>query len=87
MKEVDNVKYYNISEICDLLHNRFSREEIKNYFEARKLLGRIIEDQWYANKEAIDEFEEELDHKTVYFTGLHNINLTKIQSKYHFYIY
>ena len=81
MKEVDSVKYYNISEICEMLHNRLRKEEIKDHFETRKIQGRIIEDQWYANKEAIDEFEEELNQKTIYFTGLHNVDLTKIQLK------
>jgi len=79
MKEVDGVKYYNASEIIGMLHDRLSQNEIKDHFQTGKIHGIKIEDQWHAKKEVIDEFEEELLEKTVYFSKLHNIDLTKIQ--------
>ena len=79
MKELDNVKYYNISEIYEMFHKRLSQDEIKEHFETGRIHGRKIEKQWHAKKEVIDEVEEELIHKDVYFSELHNIDLTKIQ--------
>ncbi len=81
MKEVDRVKYYNVSEIFGMLHNRLSQDEIKDHFRTGKIHGIKIEDQWYAKKEAIDEFEEEVINTDIYFSELHQIDLTKIQLK------
>lgn len=79
MKELDNVKYYNISEIYEMFHKRLSQDEIKEHFETGRIHGRKIEEQWHAKKEVINEVEEELIHKDVYFSELHKIDLTKIQ--------
>ena len=79
MKEVDEVKYYNISEISGMLHDRLSQDEIKAHFRTNKIHGIKIENQWYAQKEAIDEFEEEVINADIYFSELHHIDLTKIQ--------
>lgn len=81
MREVDGVKYYNVSEICGVLHNRLSQDEIEAHFQTNKIHGIKIEDQWYAKKEAIDEFEEEVIDKDIYFSELHQIDLKKIQLK------
>jgi ubiquinone/menaquinone biosynthesis C-methylase UbiE len=79
MKEVDGVKYYNIPEIYGMLHNRISQDEIRQHFQTGRIHGIKIEDKWHAKKEVIDEFEEEVIHENIYFSELHNINLTKIQ--------
>jgi len=81
MKEVDGVNYYNISEICEMFHNRLSQDEIEAHFQTNKIHGIKIEDQWYAKKEALDEFEEEVIYKEIYFSELHQIDLKKIQLK------
>ena len=81
MKEVNGKNYYNTSEICGMLHNRVSQNEIQTHFQTNKIQGRKIEDQWYATKEAIDKFEEEVIYKDIYFSELHQIDLKEIQLK------
>ena len=81
MREIDGEKYYNVSEICGMLHNRLSPDEIQTHFQTNKIQGRKIEDQWYATQEAIDKFEEEVIYKDIYFTELHHIDLKNIQLK------
>lgn len=79
MKENNKEKLYDLSEISDILHNRFSDEELEKKMESGEIKGEKREDQWYAKKEAIDAFMEELIQKTVFFTELHQIDLTKVQ--------
>ena len=78
MKENNNEKLFDLSEISDILHNRFSHAELEKKMESGEIKGKKIEDQWYAKKDAIDVFEEELMQKTVFFTELHQIDLTKV---------
>jgi len=57
MKEIDNVKYFNIADICEAyFHNRIDHNELRDYFEAGKIDGRKIENEWHADEKAIDEF-------------------------------
>ena len=79
MKEVDGVKYYNISEINDMLKNKISQKEIKEHFQSGRINGIIIEDQYHAKKIVIDKFEEEVIYPDIYFSELHTIDLTNIQ--------
>jgi ubiquinone/menaquinone biosynthesis C-methylase UbiE len=79
MKEVNGEKFYDVSEICGMFHNRLSQEEIQSHFQTNKMQGIKIEDQWYANKDSIDKFEEEVIYKDIYFTELHHIDLKNIQ--------
>ncbi len=81
MREVDGEKYYDISEICGMLHNRLSQDEIQTHFQNNKIQGIKIEDHWYATNEAIDKFEEEVIYKDIYFSELHQIDLKKILLK------
>ncbi|MFW9901256.1 MAG: class I SAM-dependent methyltransferase [Candidatus Thorarchaeota archaeon] len=81
MKEVDGVKYYNVSEICGMLHDTLSHDEIEAHFRTNKIHGIQIENQWYAKKEAVEEFEEEVIYKDIYFSELHQIDLKEIQLK------
>ncbi len=79
MKEVDGVKYYNVSEIYDMLHNRIDQDEIMTSFRTGKIQGIKVEDQWHAKKEIIDKFEEDVIYADIYFSELHKIDLTRIQ--------
>ena len=79
MKENNNEKLFDLSEISDILHNRFSHAELEKKMESGEIKGKKIEDQWYAKKDAIDAFEDKLIQKTVFFTELQHIDLTKVQ--------
>jgi len=79
MKENNKEKLYDLSEISDILHNRFSHAELEKKMESGEIKGEKIKDQWYAKKDVIDAFMEELIQKTVFFTELHHIDLTKVQ--------
>lgn len=63
MKEVDDVKFYDVAYICEMIHKYLNEEEITNYFEEGKIKGKKIDNKWHADKEAIDSFLEELAKK------------------------
>ena len=79
MKENNKEKMYELSEISDILHNRFSQEELINKMESGEIEGEKIDNKWYAKKDAIDTFTEVLIQKTVFFTEFHHIDLKKVQ--------
>ena len=79
MKEIDNVKYFDISEISGILHDRFNDTELIMKFDTGEIKGKKIDDKWYAKKEDIEEYQEAYIQKIAYFTSDHTINLTKTQ--------
>ena len=40
MKEVKNVKFYDITEIREMLQNEYSVESVKNFFEEGRIKGK-----------------------------------------------
>ena len=80
MKEIDKIQYLNISEICELFHQKITEEEIEKYFEDGKINGIKIENKWHADKEAIEYFIRNVILKErSYNVGLHTIELTNIK--------
>jgi ubiquinone/menaquinone biosynthesis C-methylase UbiE len=81
MKELDNVKYYNIVEIAEMFSGGESEESIKNYFETKELKGKRIDGEWHATKEDIEELIEKVEKVRVAFTDPQEIDLTNIKLK------
>ena len=67
MKEIDNVEYFDINEISEMLHNEMSAEEIREYFEEGKIIGKKIENKWYGNQNTIVDLTIELKGKDIEF--------------------
>ena len=57
MKEKDNIIFYNSAEISEkFFHNRVKPEEIIDYFEAGKIEGKKIDNEWHADEKNIENF-------------------------------
>jgi ubiquinone/menaquinone biosynthesis C-methylase UbiE len=78
MKLLENVEYYHISEVIELLHNHFTEEQILENLESGFLKGKQIDGHWYASQNDIDEFYEKTVLKDVHLTEKHNIDLRSI---------
>lgn len=83
MKEIDNIKYFNVADICEnVFHNKITQEEIIGYFEAGKIIGKKIDNEWHANDEAINNFYHNVFLEERAFTvGPHRIDLSDIKLK------
>jgi ubiquinone/menaquinone biosynthesis C-methylase UbiE len=78
MREKDNIIYYDIFEIVKMFTSRETEESIRNHLESGKLKGKKIEEEWYATKEAIEDFVSEKDGLGIFFTHPIKINLGNI---------
>ena len=67
MKEIDNVEYFDVNEISEMLHREISAEDIRGYFEEGKIIGKKIENEWYGNQNAIVDLTIELKGKDIEF--------------------
>jgi len=80
MKEINNVKYFDIDDIYKIFHNKISEEELRIYFEEEKIKGRKLEDNWYATEEEIKKFASEILLKEMaVMVGPHKIDLSNIK--------
>ncbi|MFX1447128.1 MAG: class I SAM-dependent methyltransferase [Promethearchaeota archaeon] len=80
MKEINKILYLNISEISEVFHQKITEDEIEMYFEAGKINGLKIENEWHADQEAIDHFVKNVVLKErSYNVGLHIIDLSDIK--------
>lgn len=80
MKEIDKIQYLNVSEISEIFHHKITENEIEKYFEAGKINGIKIENEWHADQEAIDYFVKNVILKErTYNVGLHTIDLSNIK--------
>jgi len=80
MKEIDKIQYLNITEISEIFHQKITEDEIMKYFEAGKINGIKIENEWHADQEAIDYFIKNVILKErTYNVGLHTIDLTPVE--------
>lgn len=79
MKEVNNVKYFDTSEIVEMFSSGETEESIKNYFETKKLKGKRFDDEWYATKEEIEDLIEKVENVSIAFTNPQKIDLRNIE--------
>ncbi len=78
MREINNIKYYDILEIVKLFTSGETEDSIKNHLENGKLKGKKIEEEWYSRKEDIEDFVGEKKGFKIFFTHPLNINLNNI---------
>lgn len=79
MKEIDNVKYYSIIEIQELFFIDESEENIRNCFEDGTINGKLIEKEWHANKEEIEQYYEQVKNQKLFFLPPYEIDLGNIK--------
>ncbi len=80
MREINNVRYYDILEIVKMFTSGETEDTIRKHFETGKLKGIKIEEEWYATKLDIEEFVNKKEGTNIFFThpldiSLNNINL------------
>ena len=80
MKEKDNIIFYNSAEISEkFFHNRVKQEEIIDYFEAGKIEGKKIDNEWHADEKTIEDFIHNVYLKEKsYDAGLHKVDLSQV---------
>jgi ubiquinone/menaquinone biosynthesis C-methylase UbiE len=80
MREINNVKYYDVLEIVKMFTSGETEKSIKNYLESGELKGKKIEEKWHATKEDIVDFVNQKEGTNYFFTHPQKINL----NDYHF---
>ncbi|MFX1311481.1 MAG: class I SAM-dependent methyltransferase [Promethearchaeota archaeon] len=78
MKEVNNVKYFNILEIVEFFSTDETKESIKNYFETKKLDGKKIDGEWHTTKENIEKLIEKIENVSITFSDPQEVDLSNI---------
>lgn len=78
MREINNVRYYDILEIVEMFTSGETEDTIRNHLETGKLKGKKIEEEWYATKEDIEEFVGKKKGIKIFFTDPQEINLNNI---------
>ena len=53
MKKIDDIEYFDVVEISERFLKRKTEEEIVKLFEDGKINGKMFENEWHADKEAI----------------------------------
>jgi ubiquinone/menaquinone biosynthesis C-methylase UbiE len=78
MREINNIKLYDIVEIVKFFTKDETEESIRNQLETRKLKGKKIDEEWYATKEDIEDFVGEKKRIKIFFTDPQEINLNNL---------
>ena len=78
MREINNLKYYDILEIVKFFTSGETKDTIRNYLETGKLKGKKIEDTWFATKEDIEDFVGKEKGIRIFFTHPLEIDLNDI---------
>lgn len=79
MKKIDDIEYYDVVEISETFLKKNSEKEIETLLEEGKINGKIIENQWYADKEAINYYIELFLDEKLFTIGPYEIDLTNVK--------
>ncbi|MFX1375262.1 MAG: class I SAM-dependent methyltransferase [Promethearchaeota archaeon] len=79
MKKISNIEYFNVVEISERFLKNKTEEEIRVLFEEGKVIGRKIENEWYADKKAIDYYFTLFMNERHFTIGPLEINLNNIR--------
>ena len=75
MKKIDDTEYFHILEISERFLENKTEEEVRNLFEEGKIDGKKIETEWYADREAIDNYIELFMNERFFTIGPLEIDL------------
>jgi len=79
MKKVNNINFFDITEILEMFSSGETKESFKNYFETKKLNGKKIDGEWHATKENIENLIEEVENISIAFSDPQEIDLRNIK--------
>ncbi|MHA2391639.1 MAG: hypothetical protein ACXAEX_06690, partial [Promethearchaeota archaeon] len=79
MKKIDGEEYYNLVEISKKFLEDYTEKDIKILFEEGKIYGKKIEKEWYADKEAIDNYIKLFLNEKYFTIGPFEVDLTKVK--------
>ena len=75
MKKIEDKEYFHILEISERFLENKTEEEVRNLFEEGKIDGKKIETEWYADREAIDNYIELFMNERFFTIGPLEIDL------------
>lgn len=78
MKKIDDIEYFDVVEISERYLKKKTEEEIKGLFEEGKINGKKIEDEWHADKEAIDYYMKLFMNEKYFTIGPFEIDLAEV---------
>ena len=79
MKKFNDREYFDAIEISEKFLNKKTEEEIVKLFEDGKINGKMFENEWYADKEAINNYVKVYQNEKYFTVGPFEIDLTKIK--------
>ncbi|MFX1379535.1 MAG: class I SAM-dependent methyltransferase [Promethearchaeota archaeon] len=79
MREINNVRYYDIVEIVEIFTSGETEDTIRNHLETGELNGKKIEEVWHATKVEIEAFVSKKKGINIFFTHPQGINLNNIK--------
>lgn len=79
MKKIDDIEYFDVVEISERFLRKKTEEEIKELFKQSKINGKKIEDEWHADKEAIDYYIKLFMNEKYFTIGPLEIDLAEIE--------
>ncbi|MHA1987428.1 MAG: class I SAM-dependent methyltransferase [Promethearchaeota archaeon] len=77
MKKIGDIEYFSIIEIAENFLSKKTEEDIVKLFEVGKINGKKFENEWYADKEAINNFKNVYQNEKYFTVGPFDIDLTK----------
>ena len=75
MKEINDVKYFNILEIKEFFTTGETEESIRKSFETGELKGKKIGNKWFATKEEVEDFIYLKENLSLSFSDPQKIDL------------
>lgn len=79
MKKINHREYFSAIEISEKFLKKKTEEEIIKFFEDGKIIGKKLENEWYADKEAINNFIKVYQNEKYFTVGPFEIDLTQIK--------
>ena len=74
IKEIEGKKYYSLDEIHEKINGKVEKDQIREYFEKRILVGKFIDKVWYGEQ---DSPEDVLFLESAFMVGRLNIDISK----------
>ncbi len=81
MKEIEGKKYSNVDEICEKLERRIKKKKLNEFFNNKKIPGKMIDNQWYGEEKVFDEIEEMLFRERAVMICVGEIDISEVALK------
>ncbi|MHA2037773.1 MAG: class I SAM-dependent methyltransferase [Promethearchaeota archaeon] len=81
MKKINEVEYFDVKEITEKFLKEKTKKEIIKLLKDGKINGKKFENEWYADKEAIENYRELFLNEKYFAIGPFKIDLTSVNMK------